>query len=454
MVHQIITSQKILNLSSEEYKKSFDDIFQYILNLDDLNDQSDLLADLLAVSSQYIPITEWYNLLNEVLSFYDYSMPENTHNLHRDLSLQQLRLLENIGEQSITEVFEQLPSISLPEEALGLKLMAKVALFSRIENWEKFRWIALEILNYSLENGKSEITVFGCLALSKYMVSRYESVPIAKEYAEVALKEIKEQGQWYYIAFLVDYAFEILPWTESSERSLTLLENAFQIADQKEFLFQKEEIKLRYLQFLIFCGYSRSRADNVLSEKFGDHQVREMTETVDLLLNYLQLSSITKKDNHEKVIMILDNEPSLYEGTLLHPMLLLLRAIHVSTIEEEKQNKLHSLRRIIDRFKYWAGYSEEVFQCWVYFLEAEWRWENEEFEKSDQLYLKALEKIATHQNDLKCLIRLRRLARWVRKDGKTEKNLFLYKETEAQYIQFNDAEAIVAFRNRFFKLVN
>lgn len=455
MIHNKFSRNTIIYLTSEDFHASFDDIYNYALNLDDINDQAELLSALMAVASQYLPIKEWFVLLEEILTFFDYPLPKKSPNLHRDLSIQQLRLLENIGENKVIDVFENLPYKVLEAHELGLKILAQIALFSRIENWEIFKWIALEIVNHSLENGKSEVTAFGCLALAKYMVVKYENVPIAVEYSKIALQEIdKKEDLWLSSRFHTDYAMDILPWAENSDQSFLILEATFETIKNTNDFFQKELIKLRYLQFLVFCGYRIVIASEIVNEKFGGTEVIKMPEVVESLLKLLQLDSITKGNNNEKVIMILDNEPSLYEGTLLHPMLLLLKAVHLSSLsEEEKSQKLQGLRRILDRFKYWAGYSKSVFQCWVYFLEAELRWGNDEIEKSDLLYEKALETISLQQKNLRCLIALRQLSQWFKKEGKSLKTENFFKKTKSLYNEFGDSEAIKELEDRFDILI-
>ncbi|NME71360.1 hypothetical protein HHU12_25565 [Flammeovirga aprica JL-4] len=444
------TQLAIRHLTSEQYQKSFDEIFDIALNMADTQEQANYLSDLMAVSTQYIDIHQWYNLLEEVLQFFEYPMPKDIGHLHRDLSLQHLRLLENVGENSITETIMNLEHYQLEEQELGLKLMAPIALYARIENWEKFKWIALEIVNHAIENGKSEVTPLGCLALSKYMIARYESVPEAVEYAEAGLSLVSAtQDNWLLSRFKCDLATYIIPWATMTSKSFDMLEEAFELIRNSEDEYQRNVIKLRYLQYQVFCGYSLENAKKLLVEKFGNDEMKTMPDIVWSLMHLMQLSNITREESKEKVIMILDSEPSLYEGNLLHPMLLLLKAVHLTATSEDRQNNLDALRRILDRFKYWAGYSSEVFQGWVYFMEAEWRWENEEYETSNQLYSSAFETIAIQQSAMKCLIKLRQLSQWAKKEGKSERTNSLYQKTLQQYEIFDDAEAIASLKHRF-----
>ncbi|MBD0405248.1 hypothetical protein [Flammeovirga sp. EKP202] len=454
MSHDKYTPLAIRNLTSEQYQQSFDEIFNIALNIEDSQDLANYLSNLMAVSTQYIDIHQWYQLLDEVLQFVEYPLPQDIGDLHRDLSLQQLRLLENIGEKTISETFQNLESYQLKESDLGLKIMASIALYARIENWEKFKWIALEIVNHAIENGKSEVTALGCLALSKYMIARYESVPEAVEYAKAGIQLLSETNDnWLVSRFKCDFASYIIPWSTSLKTSFDLLEEAFDLVRDSEDEYQKRIIKLRYLQYQVFCGYSLESSRALVKEKFGDDEMKAMPDAVASLLQLIQLRNITIEENKEKVIMILDNEPSLYEGNLLHPMLLLLKAIHLTSTSEDHQNNLDALRRILDRFKYWAGYSKEVFQGWVFFMEAEWRWENQEFDKSDQLYSLAFEEIAIQQSAMKCLVKLRRLSQWVKKEGKTKRTLALFDDTLRQYEIFGDTVAIDSLKERFKAII-
>ncbi|KXX70064.1 hypothetical protein [Flammeovirga sp. SJP92] len=450
MGHDKYTQSAIRNLTLEQYQQSFDEIFAFALNIEDTKDQANYLSNLMAVSTQFIDINQWYDLLEEVLQFIEYPIPQDVGRLHRDLSLQQLRLLENIGENSITDTLTNLDRYELQESELGLKLMAPIALYARIENWEKFKWIALELVNHAIENGKSDVTALGCMALSKYMIARYESVPEAMEYAESCISFIEHTNdKWLLSRLKCDFATFIIPWATLTARSFEVLEQAFDLVKNTEDEYQKSVIKLRYLQYQVFCGYSLESAQKLLTDKFGDAEMKTMPATVLSLLQLIQLNNITREESKEKVIMILDNEPSLYEGNLLHPMLLLLKAVHLTTVSDDQKNNLDALRRILDRFKYWAGYSNEVFQGWVFFMEAEWRWESKEFDKSDQLYSSAFETIAIQQSAMKCLIKLRQLSQWVKKEGKTERTLSLFQTTLKQYEIFGDAEATIALKDRF-----
>ncbi|MBB6459429.1 hypothetical protein [Flammeovirga kamogawensis] len=446
----LIDRNRIRTLSIDQFISEQTVLIDKIEGEENLAFKSNRLFDYFSILPQYDTLDTYYEFLELYLPEFSFEIPSDVGNLHRSLSLQKLRLLENVGEATLPDRLKNLEEISLDDENYYLKLLAPIALFSRISDWEKYKWIVLEMINFSIENGKSEVTAFACLAYAKYMICRYENIQEAKDLAEYAIAEIKKsKDKWLIRRFLSDYAFDIMTWTEKTEQSITVIEEAYLLDDPEDTAFVNKAIT-RLFQLYVFSGHNFeeafSKVNNKLSLTLEDI---EMLPQVRSVLELLQLKSLTEKSSLEKVLMILDKEPSLYEGNLLHPMLLLLKVIHLVRNKESEENVLEAIRRILDRFKYWAGYSPNIFQGWVYFIEAEMRWFIDEIDKSDDLYIKAKDFMTSTVNDLKCLVSLRRLSQWYEHEGVSPKSQLLFDQTKSLYLEFGSQEEVDALINRF-----
>ncbi|AZQ61056.1 hypothetical protein EI427_02135 [Flammeovirga pectinis] len=446
----LIDRNRIRVLDINQFISKQTNIIDKIEVEENLENKANRLFDYFSILPQFDTLDTYYEFLELFLPEFSFEIPTDVGLLHRSLSFQKLRLLENVGDTTLPDRLKNLDDISLDDGNYYLKLLAPIALFSRITDWEKYKWIVLEMINFSIENGKSEVTAFACLAYAKYMICRYENIQEAKDLAEYAIAEIKKsKDKWLIRRFLSDYAFDIMTWLEKTEESITVIEDAYLLDDAQDTAFANKAVT-RIFQLYVFSGHNFKEAFSKVNDKLSlSLEDVEMLPQVQSVLELLQLKSLTEKSSLEKVLMILDKEPSLYEGNLLHPMLLLLKVIHLVRNKELEENVLEAIRRILDRFKYWAGYSPLIFQGWVFFIEAEMRWFAGEIETSDDLYIQAKDFMTSTVNDLKCLVSLRRLSQWYDHEGVTPRSQILFDQTKSLYLEFGSQEEVDALINRF-----
>ncbi|WP_281613563.1 hypothetical protein [Flammeovirga sp. SubArs3] len=438
--------KSLRELSQPDYQTREDDFFTEIYREEDLKTLSDQLFSLLTITVRYQPFDTVIERIRQSLPLMGFDMPNEGQQLHRDLSLQHLRLLENVGERDVKEALNSLEELPLDDTSYYLKIIAPLILCHRVSNWETYKWVALEIVNYAFENGKSEITAFGCLALARYMITRYEDIRIAHEYAKFAITEIMKSDDDLFINnFHSDYAFTILPWIEKTDVCLQHIKDYFNYAKRSNDNFSVNRDVKRYYQLLLFNGYNKEEALKLTFSELSEGKI-EMFPQVEEVLDYFQLEKITDRSNLEKVIMVIDSEPEMYEGNLLHPALLLLKAVQINNDHVQDEG---SLRKILDRFKYWAGYSPDIFNVWVAFVEAEWRYFKKEYTVAQGLYDKALDFVNSNKNDLKCLIALRKLAVFYQAKDSGIDTKQLYQNTLDMYTSFGNTKAIETLKSRF-----
>ncbi|ANQ51355.1 hypothetical protein MY04_4011 [Flammeovirga sp. MY04] len=440
----LLSENDFLNQSDYTANKSC--LVNSLESVENINDQSNGLMRLLLHSIRYEQSTEVSNSIYKYITLFGYDIPQSGNQLHRDLSLQHLRLLENIGEDSIDLAFQSRKQEPLDETSYYLRILAPFMLCDEIKDWEFYKWCALEIINYSLENGLNEITPYGCLGLSRYMITKYEDMHLAKDYAQVALSEIEKSNNKRIINnFYSDYAFIILPWLEELSVCLEMINEKFSLILKSNDNYLKGKNVKRYYQMLLFSGVNKSEALRKSHHDLENVAFDEKPIVTEILQLY-QLSKMTERVNLEKVIMLIDKSPEIYEGTLLHPSLLVMKAVYINNQKESREGEL---RKIYDRFKYWAGYSPKLFNTWKHFVEAEWRINRDEVELAKELYSKALKESSSNKIDLKCLVALRRLAVFSEIKKEDSDLPQFYTEAKDVYKDFGDEKAFEALINRF-----
>ncbi|OHX68008.1 hypothetical protein [Flammeovirga pacifica] len=433
-------------VSKNQFNAIKSDLIATIDSTESLNDQSNGVMFYLTHLDRYEEENNLIDLIYKYVSITGYEMPDKGIHMHRDLSIQHLRLLENVGEDSINNAFTSRQIEPLDETSYYLRVLAPLMLCEEIKDWEVYKWVALEIVNFSLENGINEITPYGCLGLARYMMTKYEDMHLANDYAKYALTEIEKSNNKLLInAFYSDYAFIILPWLKEISECTQLIEDKYQLIRESEDAYLKGKNIKRYYQMMLFSGMNKEEALAVSQGRLSVESFDQKPE-ISAILEMYQLSKMTQRVNLEKVIMLIDKSPELYEGNLLHPSLLVMKAVHINN---QKINDEGGLRKVFDRFKYWAGYSPNLFDVLKHFVEAEWRLQRNEIEKSKSLYKQALDLSSSNKSDLNCLIALRRLA--VFSDLHIDKNdlKVFYNEALSIYQEFGDQKAIESFLKRF-----